>query len=96
MASSESVQSLCPSDSLTRSDSTPLLTSGENLTTNSDASSKADKSPGHHGERSTGGVNDDLRILYCFGLPRQTDYELTFGLLKPFDCIERINIVVFR
>ena len=92
MTSSESVQSPGPSNSLAHSDATPLLTSGENLTTNLDASSKTDKSLGHQGERSTGGVNDDLRILYCFGLPRQTDYELLFGLLKPFGCIERMKL----
>ena len=68
---------------------TQLMTSGSNLDT---ADTLDLDSLGHQGEKSTGGNNVNLRVLWCTHMNLSTNYEELFNTFKDFGRIERIKL----
>ena len=66
------------------------------MTTPGDNSNTADtlelNSLGHQGEKSTGGNNANLRVLWCTHMSLSTNYEELFNTFKDFGQIERIKL----
>ena len=78
-----------PSPGLDDKKMTQLTTSSDTL--DMAGTHKAD-SLGHQGEKSTGGKNENLRVLHCTHLNLSTNYETLYDIFRTFGDIERMKM----
>ena len=70
---------------------TPLV-ADNGLPKDSDADSSLEKTPGHQGGNSTGGISENMRVVFCSNLDFTMNFEVVELLTKQFGKIERIRI----
>ena len=91
-----------PISKLTTHASSPgdkLSVSAQLTKTHGDTASSSDsphyKSLGHQGDKITGGINENLRVLYCTNIPvASQDYETLFNSMKKYGLVERIKLTI--
>ena len=52
------------------------------------------KAPGHQGVSNTGGIDKDLRVLYCSNVDLSLDYQEMFMVMKQYGTVERIKLTL--
>ena len=72
-------------------DSTTLMTTSGASMAPSPSDKSETESPGHQGG-TTGGVDENLRVLYCTNVNISLDYQGIYEFMKHFGIVERIKL----